>query len=86
MEIVTLTQIEQARLQVLNGLLAGHMTTDQAATLMGVSSLGVVRSAPHSAPYTSYKVLCRASIVSLLSCCKLERSKLMQISMSFRDM
>ena len=29
---------EQTRLQVLNSLLAGHMTLDQAATLMGVSS------------------------------------------------
>ncbi len=28
---------EQTRLQVLNSLLAGHMTLDQAATLMGVS-------------------------------------------------
>ena len=36
MEHVTLTQQEQARLQVLNSLLAGHMTTEQAATLMGV--------------------------------------------------
>ena len=30
-------QREQTRLQVLNSLLADHMTTDQAATLMGVS-------------------------------------------------
>ena len=38
MENVTLTQKEQARLQVLNSLLAEHMTLDQAATLMvGVS-------------------------------------------------
>ena len=37
METLTLTQREQARLQVLNSLLAGHMTMDQAATLMGVS-------------------------------------------------
>ena len=36
METLTLTQREQARLQVLNSLLAGHMTMDQAATLMGV--------------------------------------------------
>ena len=35
---MTLTQKEQARLQVLNSLLAGHMTTEQAATLMGVST------------------------------------------------
>ena len=35
---VTLTQQEQARLQVLNNLLAGYMTTEQAATLMGVST------------------------------------------------
>ena len=34
----TLTQKEQARLQVLNGLLAEHMTLDQAATLMGVTT------------------------------------------------
>ena len=38
MEYVTLTQQEQARLQVLNNLLAGYMTTEQAATLMGVSA------------------------------------------------
>ena len=38
MENVTLTQKEQARLQVLNSLLAGHMTLDQAATLMGVTN------------------------------------------------
>ena len=38
MENVTLTQKEQARLQVLNSLLAGHMALDQAATLMGVSA------------------------------------------------
>ena len=37
MENVTLTQKEQARLQVLNSLLAEHMTLDQAATLMGVT-------------------------------------------------
>ncbi len=33
-----MTQKEQTRLQVLNSLLAEHMTLDQAATLMGVSS------------------------------------------------
>ena len=38
MENVTLTQQEQARLQVLNHLLAGYMTTEQAATLLGVST------------------------------------------------
>ena len=38
MENVTLTQQEQARLQILNNLLAGYMTTGQAATLMGVST------------------------------------------------
>ena len=38
MENVTLNQREQARLQVLNSLLAKHMTVDQAATLMGVST------------------------------------------------
>ena len=38
METLTLTQREQARLEVLNSLLAGHMTMDQAATLMGVST------------------------------------------------
>ena len=38
MENVTLSQREQARLQVLNNLLAGYMTTEQAATLMGVST------------------------------------------------
>ena len=37
MENVTLNQKEQARLQVLNSLLAGHMTIEQASTLMGVS-------------------------------------------------
>ena len=37
MENVTLNPKEQARLQVLNSLLAEHMTLDQAATLMGVS-------------------------------------------------
>ena len=38
MENVTLTPREQSRLQVLNSLLAEHMTLDQAATLMGVST------------------------------------------------
>ena len=33
-----MTQQEQARLQVLNNLLAGYMTTEQAAILMGVSA------------------------------------------------
>ena len=37
MENVTLNQREQARLQVLNSLLAEHMTIEQASTLMGVS-------------------------------------------------
>ena len=32
-----MTPKEQTRLQVLNGLLAEHMTLDQAATLLGVS-------------------------------------------------
>ena len=32
-----MNQKEQARLQVLNSLLAGHMTIEQASTLMGVS-------------------------------------------------
>ena len=36
MENVILTPKEQTRLQVLNSLLAGHMTLDKAATLMGV--------------------------------------------------
>ena len=36
MENVTLTPKEQTRLQVLNSLMAEHMTLDQAATLMGV--------------------------------------------------
>ena len=40
MENVTLNPKEQARLQVLNSLLAEHMTLDQAATLMGVSPTG----------------------------------------------
>ena len=38
MENVTLTSKEQARLQVLNSLLAEHVTLDQAATLMGVTT------------------------------------------------
>ena len=38
MENVTLTQKEQARLQVLNSLLTEHMTLEQAATLMRVST------------------------------------------------
>ena len=38
MEHVRLTQQEQAKLQVLNNLLAGYMTTEQAAILMGVST------------------------------------------------
>ena len=38
MEKVTLTQREQGRIQVLNSVLAEHMTLDQAAALMGVSS------------------------------------------------
>ena len=37
MENVILTQKEQARLQVLNSLLAEHMTLDQAAMLIGVT-------------------------------------------------
>ena len=32
-----MTQKEQTRLQVLNSLLAEHMTLEQAATLLGVS-------------------------------------------------
>ena len=39
MENVALTPKEQTRLQVLNSLLAEHMTLDQAAALMGVSPL-----------------------------------------------
>ena len=35
---MTLTQKEQTRVQVLNSLMADHMTTEQAATLMGVSA------------------------------------------------
>ncbi len=35
---MTLNQKEQARLQVLNSLLAEHMTIEQASTLMGVST------------------------------------------------
>ena len=38
MENVTLTPKEQTRQQVLNSLMAEHMTLDQAATLMGVST------------------------------------------------
>ena len=38
MENVTLNPKEQARLQVLNSLLAKHMTLDQAATLLGVTT------------------------------------------------
>ena len=38
METLRLTQKEQARLQVLNSLMTGHMTIEQAATLMGVSA------------------------------------------------
>ena len=38
MENVTLNQKEQARLQILNSLLSEHMTVDQAAMLMGVST------------------------------------------------
>ena len=38
MENVTLNQKEQARLQILNSLLSEHVTVDQAATLMGVST------------------------------------------------
>ena len=38
MENVTSTSKEQARLQVLNSLLAEHMTLDQAAMLMGVTT------------------------------------------------
>ena len=38
MENVTLTQKEQARLQVLNSILAEHMTTEQAAEILGVST------------------------------------------------
>ena len=38
MENMTLNPKKQARLQVLNSLLAEHMTLDQAATLMGVTT------------------------------------------------
>ena len=38
MENVTLTSKERTRLQVLNSLLAEHMTLDQAAMLMGVTT------------------------------------------------
>ena len=38
MENVTLNPKEQTRLQVLNSLAAEHMTLDQAAELMGVST------------------------------------------------
>ena len=38
MENVTLNQKEQARLKVLNSLLAKHVTIEQASTLMGVST------------------------------------------------
>ena len=38
MENVTLNQKEQGRLQVLNSLLAKHMTIEQASTLMGLST------------------------------------------------
>ena len=38
MENVTLTPKEQSRLQVLNSLLAEHLTLDQAATIMGIST------------------------------------------------
>ena len=38
MENVTLTQREQARLKVLNSILAEQMTLEQAATLMGASA------------------------------------------------
>ena len=38
MENMTLNPKEQARLQVLNSLLDEHMTLDQAATLMGVTT------------------------------------------------
>ena len=37
MENVTLNQKEQGRLQVLNSLLAKHMTVEQASSLMGMS-------------------------------------------------
>ncbi len=38
MENVTLTRKQQARLQVLNSLIAGHMTIEQTATLMRLSA------------------------------------------------
>ena len=37
METLTLAQKKQARLQILNSLLAEHVSLDYAATLMGVS-------------------------------------------------
>ena len=43
MENVTLTPKEQTRLQVLNSLMAEHMTLDQAATLLGVSARHTIR-------------------------------------------
>ena len=43
METLTLTQKEQGRLQVLNSLLIEQITTDQAATLIGVSTRHVRR-------------------------------------------
>ena len=43
MESVTLNQREQTRLQILNSILTEHITVDQAATLMGVSTRHVWR-------------------------------------------
>ena len=53
MENVILTPKEQTRLQVLNSLLADHMTLDQAATLMGVSERHTRRI------LTAYREECR---------------------------
>ena len=57
MENVTLTQMEQARLQVLNSLLAEHMTLDQAATLMGVTTRHTRRI------LAAYREKCSASTI-----------------------
>ena len=43
MKGLTLTQKEQARLQVLNGILEGQMSVDEAAEVLGVSERHVWR-------------------------------------------
>ena len=67
-----MNQKEQARLQILNSLLSEHMTVNQAATLMGVSTrhtrrlLAAYRESGAAANWTRKP---RFATISLTHCC-----------------